>query len=131
MRKPDQLTRRERQIMELLFAMGGGTVNEVRDKLADDPSYSSIRAAMTRLVAKGELTYSEQGPRYVYAPAVQLNKARRSALKNMIDTFFGGSSLKTMTALLDESSKQLSTEELEELQKQVADAKRRKGKQPS
>lgn len=130
MRKPEQLTRRERQIMELLVAMGEGTVNDVRDRLPDDPSYSSIRAALTRLVAKGELTYSEQGPRYVYAPTVQLSKARRSALKSLIDTFFGGSSLKTMTALLDETSKQLSAEELEELQKQVADAKRRKGKQP-
>jgi BlaI family transcriptional regulator, penicillinase repressor len=128
MRKPDQLTRRERQIMELLFALGEGTVNDVRDKLSDDPSYSSIRAAMTRLVAKGELNYSEQGPRYVYSPAVQLNKARRSALKNMIDTFFGGSSLKTMTALLDEAAKQLTAEELEELHRQVAEAKRRKAR---
>jgi len=128
MRKPEELTRRERQIMELVFAMGEGTVNDVRDKLADDPSYASIRAAMTRLVAKGELTYFEQGPRYVYAPAIQLNKARRSALKNMVDTFFGGSSLKTMTALLDEAAKQLSAEELDELQKQVVEAKRRKGR---
>jgi predicted transcriptional regulator len=114
--------------MELVFAIGESTVNDVRDKLPDDPSYSSIRAAMTRLVAKGELTYSEQGPRYLYSPAVQLNKARRSALKNMIDTFFGGSSLKTMTALLDEASKQLSAEELDELQKQISEAKRRKGR---
>ena len=101
-----------------------------RDRLPDDPSYSSIRAAMTRLVAKGELNYSEQGPRYVYSPAVQLVKARRFALKKLVDTFFGGSSLKTMTALLDDASKQLSREEFEELQKQVTEAKRRRAKSP-
>lgn len=130
MRNPDQLTRRERQLMELLVAMGEGTVNEVRARLPGEPSYSSIRAAMNRLVSKGELTYSEQGPRYVYSPAVELKTARRSALRNMINTFFGGSNLKTMTALLDETSRQLSATELEELQKRIADAKRRKTKQP-
>jgi predicted transcriptional regulator len=98
--------------------------------LPGDPSYSSIRAAMNRLLAKGELTCSELGPRYVYAAAVELKTARRSALRNMINTFFGGSSLKTMTALLDETSRHLSAAELEELQKLVADAKRRKGKRP-
>ena len=116
--------------MELLFSMGEGTVNDVRDRLPDDPSYSSIRAAMTRLVAKEELNFSAHGPRYVYSPAVQLGKARRSALRNIVDTFFGGSSMKTMTALLDEVSRQSSAEELEELQKQVAEAKRRKTKEP-
>jgi predicted transcriptional regulator len=130
MRNPEQLTRRERQIMELLVAMGEGTVKEVRARLPGDPSYSSIRAAMNRLLAKGELTCSELGPRYVYAAAVELKTARRSALRNMINTFFGGSSLKTMTALLDETSRHLSAAELEELQKLVADAKRRKGKRP-
>jgi predicted transcriptional regulator len=128
MRNPELLTRRERQIMELLLVMGEGAVNDVRDRCPDDPSYSSIRAALARLVAKGELTYQEKGPRYVYAPAVHLHKARRSALRNMIDTFFGGSSLKTMTALLDETSRQLSAAELEELQNLVTDAKRRKGR---
>ena len=128
MREPERLTRRERQVMEILFSMGGGTVSEVRDKLPDQPTYSSIRATLTRLVAKGELNYSQQGPRYVYSPAVNVSKARMSALKKVVDTFFGGSSLKTMTALLGEVSKQVSPEELEELERQVADAKRRKAK---
>jgi BlaI family transcriptional regulator, penicillinase repressor len=126
MQKLERLTRRERQVMDALFPMGGGTVNEVREKLPDQPSYSSIRAVLTRLVAKGELTYSEQGPRYVYAPAMDVTKARKSALTKLVDTFFGGSSFKTMTALLGDLSGQLSAAELEELQKQVADAKRRK-----
>jgi len=128
MREPERLTRRERQVMEILFSMGGGTVNDVRDGLPDNPTYSSIRATLARLAAKGELSYSEQGPRYLYSPAVSVGKARMSALKKVVDTFFGGSSLKTMTALLGEVSKQVGAAELEELEKQVADAKRRRAR---
>jgi len=128
MREPERLTRRERQVMEILFSIGEGTVNDVRDMLPDNPTYSSIRAALTRLVAKGELNSSERGPRYVYSPAVNVSKARMSALKKVVDTFFGGSSLKTMTALLGAVSKKVSAAELEELERQVAEAKRRRTK---
>jgi len=128
MRKPEHLTRRERQVMDLLFEMGEATVNEVRDRLPDEPTYSAIRAVLARLVAKGELNFAERGPRYVYSPAVNVDSARVSALRKVINTFFGGSSLKTMTALLDETSRQLSAEELQLLEKQLADARRRKRK---
>ena len=128
MRKPEHLTRRERQVMDLLFEMGEATVNEVRDRLPDEPTYSAIRAVLARPVAKGELNFAERGPRDVYSPATNVDSARVSALRKVINTFFGSSSLKTMTALLDETSRQLSAEELQMLEKQLADARRRKRK---
>ena len=126
MAKQQHLTRREQQVMEVIFSLGEGTVNEVREKLPDSPSYSAIRAALNRLLSKGELVASEQGPRYVYSPATNMSVARKSALRKIKHTFFGGSSLKTLTALLGDASDDLTKQELEELEQLIINAKRRK-----
>jgi len=122
----EKLTRRERQVMDVIFTLGKGSVTDVRNKLPDALSYSADRAVLTRLVNKGELKISEDGPRYVYSPATNLLRARKTALQKIKDTFFGGSSLQTMTALLGETAEELSREELEELEALVAEAKRKK-----
>lgn len=126
MKEVERLTRRERQVMDIIFALREGTVNEVREKLPEAASYSAVRAVLNRLVSKGELNYSEQGPRYLYSPAVNVSTARKSALKKLTNTFFGGSALQTMTALLGEASEELSAEELAELEDLIAQAKKDK-----
>ena len=95
------LTRRERQIMDVVYARGRATVAEVLAGLADPPSYSTVRTLLRLLEEKGQLRHEVAGPRYVYVPTVPREKARRSALRNVIQTFFGGSTEDTMAALLD------------------------------
>ena len=95
------LTRRERQIMDVVYARGRATVAEVLAGLADPPSYSSVRTLLRLLEEKGQLRHEEAGPRYVYIPTVPREKARRSALRNVLQTFFAGSTEDAMAALLD------------------------------
>lgn len=95
------LTRRERQIMDVLYARGRATVAEVLEGLDDPPSYSTVRTLLRLLEEKGKLRHEEAGPRYVYVPTVPREKARQSALRNVIETFFDGSTEDTMAALLD------------------------------
>ena len=95
------LTRRERQIMDVLYARGRATVAEVLEGLEDPPSYSTVRTLLRLLEEKGRLRHQVAGPRYVYVPTVPREKARRSALRNVIDTFFDGSTEDTLAALLD------------------------------
>jgi predicted transcriptional regulator len=95
------LTRRERQIMDVLYARGRATVAEVLGGLDDPPSYSSVRTLLRLLEEKGQLRHEEDGPRYVYVPTVPREKARRSALRNVMEIFFDGSTEDTMAALLD------------------------------
>ena len=122
----EKLSRRERQVMDVIFELGEGTVNEVREKLIEPLTYSAARSVLTRLVNKGELKFTEQGPRYVYSSATKLSTARKTALQKLKDTFFGGSSLQTMTALLGDSVDELSEAELNALQDLVAEAKNKK-----
>ena len=123
MTKSDNLTRRERQVMDIIYEMGEGTVGEVIKKIPNAPSYSAIRAVLSRMVNNGMLKYHEKGPRYVYSAAVGLKKARQTALKKVIDTFFDGSPLHTINALLGISANKLSREELNKLEKAIIKAK--------
>jgi BlaI family transcriptional regulator, penicillinase repressor len=95
------LTRRERQIMDVVYARGRVTVAEVLEGLSDAPSYSTVRTLLRLLEEKGRLRHEEAGPRYVYIPTLPREKARRSALRNVIHTFFDGSTEDAMAALLD------------------------------
>jgi predicted transcriptional regulator len=95
------LTRRERQIMDVIYARGRATVAEVLDGLSDAPSYSTVRTLLRLLEEKGRLRHEEAGPRYVYIPTVPRERARRSALRNVLQTFFDGSTEDAMAALLD------------------------------
>src|SRR5262245_4638157 len=95
------LTRRERQIMDVVYSYGRATVAEVLAGLADPPSYSTVRTLLRLLEEKGQLRHEVAGPRYVYVPTVPREKARRSALRNVIQTFFADSTEDAMAALLD------------------------------
>ena len=97
----EKLTRREREIMHVLFALGNrATAEEIRTRLTDPPSSSAIRAMLTRLEAKGHLRHREDGLRYVYSATTSPANASRKALKQHLSTFFGGSIREMATALL-------------------------------
>ena len=97
------LSRRERQIMDVLFQHGEATAAEVLERLVDAPSYSSVRALLRVLEEKGYVSHAQDGPRYVYRPKMGKERARRSALRRLRDTFFNGSSEQVMAALLDDA----------------------------
>ena len=122
--KPLQLSRRERQIMDIVYRLGSATASEVTAELPDPPSYSAVRAMLRILEDKGHLTHSVDGPRYVYAPVVPRNAARQSALKQVVRTFFDGSATDAVAALLDMSGRKLTAKEWNELGVLVERAKR-------
>ena len=124
---PDHLSRRERQIMDIIYQLGQATAAEVMEKLPNPPSYSAVRALLRVLEEKGHLRHEEQGPRYVYLPTLRREKARSSALKQLVQTFFEGSAEKVVAALLDLPSTRLSEEELERLA-QMIDQARKEGR---
>src|SRR5580704_11398553 len=93
--KRNALSRRERQIMDVLYKLGQATVAEVLNKLSEKPSYSTLRAQLRILEAKGHLRHGEHGLRYVYVPTVPRDVARRSALRHLVETFFDGSTEKS------------------------------------
>jgi len=97
------LSRREREILEVLFAIGEeASAEEIRARLTDPPSYSAVRAMLAKLEGKGAIRHKEKGLRYVYSPTTPRRTARKSALKRMVDVFFEGSKGQVVTALLDE-----------------------------
>jgi predicted transcriptional regulator len=100
---PDQLSRRERQIMDVIYARGQATAAEVTAALPDPPSYSAVRALLRILEQKGHLRHQEDGPRYVFLPTVSRDRARRSALRNLVKTFFDGSPAQAAAALIDQA----------------------------
>lgn len=126
MPKPENLTRREQQVMDAIHELGEATAKEVRARLAEPPSYSAVRAVLSRLVEQGHLKYREAGPRYVYSAAAGRNRVRQAALRKIVNTFFDGSPLRTMNALLGISAKDLSKEELDQLAQAIDQAAREK-----
>ena len=107
------LTRRERQIMDVLFKHGRASVAEVLEGLPEPPSYSAVRAHLRILEEKGFVSHRQDGPRYLYEPTMTKDHATRSALAHLLDTFFNGSTERAMAALLDE--RDLSAAELDRL----------------
>ncbi|MDE3164479.1 MAG: BlaI/MecI/CopY family transcriptional regulator [Acidobacteriota bacterium] len=121
------LSRRERQIMDILFQRGKASAAEVREAMADAPSYSAVRAMLRILEEKGHVKHQSEGIKYVYVPAVARDKAERSAVKHLMDTFFNGSAEHVVAALLDVSSTRLSQDELDRMARLIARA-RKEGK---
>ncbi len=119
-----QLSRRERQIMDVIYRLGRATAADVHDALPDRPSYSTIRALLRVLETKGHLRHAEDGPRYVYSPTVPRERARESALRQVVTTFFDGSTEAAVAALLDISAARLSDTELNRLAGLIAQAKK-------
>lgn len=118
-----RLSRRERQIMDVLFQRGEATVAEVRESLADPPSYSSVRALMRILEEKGFARHVQDGPRYVYTPTIEKDSAQRSALRHLRDTLFNGSSEQVMAALLDDVDAEVTETELDRLARLIDHAR--------
>ena len=114
----EKLTRREREIMDAIFALPeGASAEDVRERLSDPPSYSAVRAMLVKLEAKGFVRHREEGLRYIYVPTRPRAAAQRSALQKVMQTFFGGSPGQTVTALLKQET--WTDSELEDLRKQI------------
>jgi predicted transcriptional regulator len=110
------LSRRERQIMDAIYLLGQATAQEVLDHLPDPPSYSAVRALLRILESKGHVRHHRDGQRYVYQPTVSRERARTSALRQVVRTFFDGSAGAAAAALLDLSRDDLTDEDLAQLQ---------------
>ena len=117
------LSRRERQIMDILFQRGKASASEVRQSMQDAPSYSAVRTLLRVLEEKGHVRHRAEGLRYVYVPTLGREKAKRTAVKHLMDTFFSGSPEQIVAALLDVSSTQLTREELDRMAEMIEKAK--------
>jgi BlaI family transcriptional regulator, penicillinase repressor len=115
----ETLSRRERQVMNILFRRGEATVAEVMGDLSDPPTYSAVRSILRILAQKGFITHREDGPRYVYLPAGNPERARDEALRNLVRTFFEGSTEHAVTALLRLSDAELTSAELGRLRERI------------
>ena len=119
-----ELSRRERQIIDILYTQGQATAAEVQAALPDPPSYSAVRAMLRILEEKGHVRHQEDGPRYLYVPTLARESAKKSALKHMLQTFFDGSAEEAISALLDDQSARLSEAELDRLARMIQQARR-------
>ena len=121
------LSRRERQIMDIVYRRGSATATEVRESLPDPPSYSAVRAMLRILEEKGHLRHEQDGPRYVFHATLPVESARRSALRRMLQTFFDNSLEEAVATLLDVESSNVTEEELERLARMI-EAARKEGR---
>ena len=120
---PLDLGRRERQIMEVVYRLGRATASEVRGELPDPPSYSAVRAMLKILEEKGHLDHAQDGIRHVYFPTVKHEDVRESAMRNVVRTFFAGSTAAAMAALLDSVDEPPSSEELDAFERMIQQAR--------
>ena len=118
-----RLSRRERQIMDVLFRRGRATAGEVLVELPDPPSYSAVRAHLKTLEEKGHARHEAVNLRYVYMPVMRPEQARRNALRHLVDTFFEGSVSRAAAALLDSRSARLAPGELDRLSQLIEKAR--------
>jgi len=118
------LSRRERQIMEILYQRGSASASDVRDAMPDAPTYSTVRALLRVLEEKGHIEHRNDGLKYVYAPLVKHDKAKRSAVKHLVDTFFQDAPEQVVAALLDVSAKRLTNEELDRMAAMIEKARK-------
>jgi predicted transcriptional regulator len=122
--EPTHLSRRESQIMEIVYELGRATAADVREAMPDPPSYSAVRAMLRILEDKGHLQHEQDGPRYVFLPTVPPERARESALKRVVRTFFDGSAEGAMSALLEIADDRLDQEALDRIAERIEDAKK-------
>jgi BlaI family penicillinase repressor len=122
-----KLSRREREIMDVLYALGDtATAEEIREKLSDPPSYSAVRAMLAKLEAKGVIKHDVDGLRYIYSPVASRTTAQKKAVSNLMRVFFDGSASQAAAALLKQE--QWSDDELEALRKQIEDVRKNRRK---
>jgi BlaI family transcriptional regulator, penicillinase repressor len=118
------LSRRERQIMDILYRLGRATASEVQSNLSGNPAYSTVRAQLRVLEEKGQIRHEEQGLRYVYLPKLPRHRIQQSALKHLVETLFEGSAEKVVAALLGKGSSGISEDQLERMAKLIEKAKK-------
>ena len=118
------LSRRERQILDILYKHGRATAADVQSALPEPPSYSAVRALLRILEEKGHVRHEQDGPRYMYLPTVAHDNAQRSALRHILQTFFNGSAEQAISALLDDTSGRLSPAELDRLARMIDTARK-------
>ena len=119
------LSRREREIMDVLYALGRATAADVRKRMPEPPGYSAVRALLRILEDKGHVRHEEDGPRYVYLPVVTAKRAQKNAVSHLVDTFFQGSAERAVAALIENADK-LDHDEIERIERLIA-AARKKG----
>ncbi len=124
MGKIETLSRREREMMNIIFRNGKATATEVMEAMADPPSYSAVRATLRVLEQKGHLKHQHDGARYVYTPTVNREKARISALDQLLTTFFEGSAANVVATLLESSKDKMTPEELDRLSAMITNARK-------
>jgi predicted transcriptional regulator len=126
-RSPDgkSLSRREREIMDIIYQLGEVSVGDVADRMAEAPSYDSVRVLLYILTQKGHLTHRKDGRRYIYSPTVSHSRAVRSAMRGLMNTFFSGSPSKAILAMLDMSSNKLSKADLDRIADMIEKGKKR------
>ncbi|NQT38170.1 MAG: BlaI/MecI/CopY family transcriptional regulator [Planctomycetes bacterium] len=118
------LGRRERQIMDVIFELGEASVSDVHARIPDPPSYSAVRTMIRYLEAKGLLRHRREGTRYIYRPSETKESVRRSALSHLIKTFFAGSAPDTVATILDVTSNELSDDDLNRIEQLISDARK-------
>jgi BlaI family penicillinase repressor len=118
------LSRRERQIMDVIYQQGRATAAEVMENMPNAPSYSAVRAMLRLLEDKGLVRHEQDGPRYVYLPTLSRDKARQSAMKQLLQTFFDDSAEQAVTALIGMSRSKMSDDELDRLSRLIEDARK-------
>lgn len=121
-----RLSRRERQVIEVVYRLGEASVASVQEELPDSPGYHAVRVAMANLEDKGYLEHRQEGRRYVYMPVIPREEAKRSALGYLIETYFSGAPSEVVLTLLNMSATDLSDEDIEELESWFEQAKRRR-----
>lgn len=124
MTKASKLSRRERQMMDVIYRLGEASAKEVMENIEDPPSYSSVRTLLRKLVEKGHVSHRESGLKYVYYPLVAREDASESALSNLVKTFFAGSHLEAVNSLLDMENEDISEEELSRLEDLIREKKK-------
>lgn len=117
------LSRRESQIMNVVYRLGEAAVADVVDEMPDDPGYNTVRVTMSNLENKGYLTHREEGQRYVYRPSIPAEKAKRSEMSHVLRTFFSDSPSQAILTLLDMSGEEINEEDLDEIARWIREAR--------
>jgi predicted transcriptional regulator len=124
MKKQRSLSRREREIMDVVYGAGSATATEIQERMPDPPSYSAVRATLSILERKGLLSHQEDGRRYVYRPTIDQDKARRGAVEHLLTTFFNGSAAGAMLTLLERPESDIAAEDLDRMKRLVVRARK-------
>jgi BlaI family penicillinase repressor len=124
---PLDVSRRERQILDVLYRTGRATVGEIQQSIPNPPGYSAVRTLLRILEEKRHVRHEQEGTRYVYLPRIERDRAKRSAMRHLMDTFFEGSATQAIAALIDEDSKTLSSEDWQRLADMIERARKEGG----